>query len=76
MGATALFRRLLPVLAFSNQNLETSILFFKRLLWRQGIYPTPDLRQPAGAFDEFLLRVADGLVDLVMSLEAELSPRA
>ena len=75
MGATALFRRLLPVLAFSNQNLETSILFFKRLLWRQGIYPTPDLRAPAGAFDDYQLRVADGLIDLVISLEAELATK-
>jgi dihydrodipicolinate synthase/N-acetylneuraminate lyase len=72
-GAIALFRRLLPVLAFSNQSLETSILFFKRLLWRQGIYPTPDLRPPAGSFDAYQLRVADELIALVMALEAELA---
>jgi 4-hydroxy-tetrahydrodipicolinate synthase len=71
-GAIALFRRLLPVLAFSNQALETSILFFKRLLWRQGIYPTPDLRAPCGAFDPYQLRVADELIDLVIALEKEL----
>jgi dihydrodipicolinate synthase/N-acetylneuraminate lyase len=72
-GAIALFRRLLPVLAFSNQSLETSILFFKRLLWRQGIYPTPDLRAPAGSFDAYQLRVADELIALVIGLEAELA---
>ena len=31
-GAMALFHRLLPILAFSNQHLEHSIHFFKRLL--------------------------------------------
>ncbi len=72
-GAIALFRRLLPVLAFSNQSLEISILFFKRLLWRQGIYPTPDLRAPAPAFDDYQLRVADELIALVIALEAELA---
>ncbi|MBI3506238.1 MAG: dihydrodipicolinate synthase family protein [Proteobacteria bacterium] len=72
-GAVALFRRLLPVLAFSNQSLETSILFFKRLLWRQGIYPTPDLRAPAGSLDDYQLRVADELIALVIALEAELA---
>ena len=75
-GAIALFRRLLPVLAFSNQSLETSQLFFKRLLWRQGIYPTPDLRAPAGRLDDYQLRVADELIGLVIALEAELAARA
>ncbi len=72
-GATALFRRLLPVLAFSNQSLEISILFFKRLMWRQGIYATPDVRAPSPAFDDYQLRVADELIALVMALEAELA---
>lgn len=75
-AATLLFRRLLPVLAFSNQNLETSILFFKRLLWRQGVYPTPDLRAPARMLDDYQLRIADGLIDLVIALEAELGARS
>lgn len=71
-GAVALFRRVLPVLAFSNQGLEHSILFFKRLLWRQGVYPTPDLRAPAGSFDAHQSRIADELIDFAMALEKEL----
>lgn len=44
-SANALFGKLLTVLAFSNQHLDISILFFRRLLWRQGVYPTPNVRQ-------------------------------
>jgi len=38
--ARRLFDCCLPVLAFSNQHLDLSIRFFKRLLWRQGLYVT------------------------------------
>lgn len=72
-AAIALFRRVLPILAFANQNLEISIHFFKRLLWRQGIYPTPLLRDPAGLLDEFQERIADELIELAMTLDAELA---
>lgn len=72
-AAVALFRRLLPILAFANQNLETSILFFKRLLWRQGVYPTPRLRAPAGSLDDYQARIADELIALAIALEAEVA---
>jgi 4-hydroxy-tetrahydrodipicolinate synthase len=72
-GAVELFRRLLPILAFANQNLEISIHFFKRLLWRQGIYPTPLLRNPSALLDKFQERIADELIELAMSLDAELT---
>ena len=32
--ATALFNEILPILAFSNQYLDLSVHFFKRLLWK------------------------------------------
>ncbi len=72
-GAVRLFHRLLPILAFSNQHLEHSIHFFKRLLWRQGIYPTPNLRAPAHAFDAHHQRIADELIETAMKIEAELA---
>ncbi|MEI6874302.1 MAG: dihydrodipicolinate synthase family protein [Spirochaetota bacterium] len=71
-GAIALFDRLSPVLAFSNQHSEVSIRFFKRLLWRQGIYPTADVREPLLPFDSFHIRIADELIDRVLALETEL----
>jgi dihydrodipicolinate synthase/N-acetylneuraminate lyase len=70
-AAVALFRRVLPILAFANQNLELSIHFFKHLLWRQGLYPTPRLRAPASCPDEYQRRVMDELVELAVALEDE-----
>jgi len=75
-GAVNLFHRLLPILAFSNQHLEHSIHFFKRLLWRQGIYPTPALRNPAHAFDAHHQRIADELIEKAMRIETELGWRS
>ena len=39
-AAQELFAQIQPVLAFSNQALDSSIRFFKRLLSAQGIYST------------------------------------
>jgi dihydrodipicolinate synthase/N-acetylneuraminate lyase len=67
--ASSLFNELLPVLAFSNQHLDISILFFKRLLWKQGIYPTPDVRESNLQFDEIQLEIADELIQKVIEIE-------
>lgn len=61
-GAVALFRRLLPILAFSNQHLDISVHFFKRLLHRQGIYPTALVRPPILPFDSVHECLADALI--------------
>ena len=70
--AQRLFRKIVPILAFSNQQLEISIHFFKRLLYRQGIYPTPHLRDPEYQLDAYQERIADELIDLALTLEEEL----
>lgn len=62
------FRRLLPILTFSNQHLDVSILFFKRLLNRQGIYPTDKVRCPTRLWDEYNRRQADHLVNEAIDL--------
>ena len=67
--ATALFTDILPVLAFSNQHLDISVHFFKRLLWKLGIYPTPNVRQPILPFDEIHRDIADHLIIRVMEIE-------
>ena len=69
-AARELFDQLLPILAFSNQHLDISIHFFKRLLFAQGIYPTPAVRQPILPFDEVHARVADELIARAGALEA------
>ena len=75
--ARSLFYKLLPVLAFSNQHLDISIHFFKRLLHRQGMYTTPAVRGPIAAFDKHHERQADLLIDYAIELmEAVVAGRA
>ena len=57
--AEQLFQKILPILAFSNQHLDISIHFFKRLLFRQGIYPTDLVREPVLPFDSVHREIAD-----------------
>jgi dihydrodipicolinate synthase/N-acetylneuraminate lyase len=70
--AVALFHRILPVLSFANQHLDISIHFFKRLLFRQGIYPTPLVREPALPFDSIHMEIAEKHIKTVIELENEL----
>ena len=69
--AAALFRRVQPILAFSNQHLDVSIHFFKRLLHAQGIYPTYEVRAPKTPFDPWHARMAAELIPLALAIEAE-----
>jgi 4-hydroxy-tetrahydrodipicolinate synthase len=71
--AAALFNRLLPVLAFSNQHLDISIHFFKHLLHAQGIYATPRVRQPILEFDEVHQAVSLELIEKVVALTQEIT---
>jgi hypothetical protein len=70
--AEILFQKILPVLAFSNQHLDISIHFFKQLLFRQGIYPTPNVRQPILLFDTIHQGIAEKLIDRVIEIENEI----
>jgi 4-hydroxy-tetrahydrodipicolinate synthase len=70
--AENLFQQILPVLAFSNQHLDISIHFFKRLLHKQGIYPTPNVRQPILPFDSVHREIADKLIEKVINLEKKI----
>ena len=67
--AEALFEKIIPVLAFSNQHLDISIHFFKRLLYRQGIYNTPNVRKPILPFDTMHKKLADRHIDRILQLE-------
>jgi 4-hydroxy-tetrahydrodipicolinate synthase len=69
--AMARFERMLPVLAFSNQHLDLSIHFFKRLLHAQGIYATARVREPIRPFDAIHARIADALIARVVEMERE-----
>lgn len=70
--AEALFGKIIPVLAFSNQHLDISIHFFKRLLYKQGIYNTPNVRNPILPFDAVHKKLADKHIDTIICLENQL----
>jgi dihydrodipicolinate synthase/N-acetylneuraminate lyase len=67
--AIDLFNEILPVLSFSNQHLDISIHFFKRLLWKQGIYSTFKVREPILPFDAIHEQIADELIEKVIQIE-------
>lgn len=75
LAARELFDQVLPILAFSNQHLDISIHFFKRLLFAQGIYPTSNVRPSSLPFDETHARVADELIVRALALEAEVAEK-
>lgn len=68
----ALFERVLPILAFSNQRLDISIAFFKRLLHAQTIYKTANTRMSGARLDGAQERIADELIERAIALEEEL----
>jgi dihydrodipicolinate synthase/N-acetylneuraminate lyase len=70
--AEILFREILPVLAFSNQHLDISVHFFKRLLFKQGIYPTDLVREPILPFDKIHREIADKLINLIITIENQI----
>ena len=67
--AMTLFHRLLPILAFTNQDVGNYILFFKHLLVRKGIFRTVRMRYPAPAWDRYSLRVVGELIEMYLELE-------
>ena len=75
-GAVQLFRRLLPVLAFTNQTLAVSVAFFKRLLKAKGLIACDAMRLGGFAWDDYNARIADELIALVLALEAEVKALA
>jgi hypothetical protein len=72
-AALSLFRELLPVLSFTNQEIRTSIAFFKELLVAKGIFRTSAMRGTPFAWDRYNRRIADELIDLYRALEARVS---
>ena len=70
-AALKLFRELLPVLTYTNQEIATSVAFFKRLLVRRGIFANDSLRMSGFKWDDYNTRIADELIDLYLQLEKQ-----
>ena len=71
-GARALHEQLTPVLAFSNQHLDTSIRFFKHLRHREGIFSTPLCRAGVRSLDAHQMRELELNVDRVLAMQGQL----
>jgi dihydrodipicolinate synthase/N-acetylneuraminate lyase len=71
--ARDLFRELLPVLAYTNQEIRTSIAFFKELLVRKGIFRTAVLWGTPFAWDQYNRRIAEELIELYLALEGRVT---
>jgi 4-hydroxy-tetrahydrodipicolinate synthase len=71
-GARQLFESLLPVLAFSNQHIDISVQFFKRVLVAKGVFGAATVRQPILGLDAVQEQTAKALVGRVLSLERSL----
>jgi dihydrodipicolinate synthase/N-acetylneuraminate lyase len=72
-GAKHLFDQIKPVLDFSNQSLDISIRFFKRMLHAQGVYATANVRIGGSPFSAEQERIADRLIRDVTELQYQLS---
>lgn len=72
-GARALHERLAPVLAFSNQHIDTSIRFFKRLRQREGLFRTAACRAPVRMLDPHQQRECEIQVERVLALQSALA---
>lgn len=68
--AIRIFRELVPVLVFSNQELYHSIAFFKRMLARRKLIRKASLRPPGYSWDDYSMRVADELIEYYLALES------
>ncbi|MBI3664840.1 MAG: dihydrodipicolinate synthase family protein [Acidobacteria bacterium] len=73
--AVRIFRELIPVLVFSNQELFHSVAFFKRMLVRKGILQHATMRDPGYCWDRYNLRIADELIEYYLSLESRHPPQ-
>ena len=67
--AVKLFNELLPILAFTNQEIHTSIKFFKELLVRKRIFGSAVMRDNDFVWDDFSRRIAEELVEYYLALE-------
>ena len=69
--ACRLYQRIQPVIAFSNQDPGISLHFYKRMLWRMGLYATPNVRAKTVEFDRYYQRIADDMIELYFEVSQD-----
>lgn len=70
--AKIIFNKLLPIISFSHQHLDISIHFNKRFVNHQGIFSTPNVRQPILPFDMHHEKMAKELINNAYELQSQL----
>jgi len=73
-NARSIFNTLLPILAFTNQEIATSVAFFKRLLVCKGIFASGTMRLTGFAWDSYNLRIANELIEHYLTVESQTKP--
>ena len=71
-AAINLFNQLLPIISFSHQHTDIAVHFNKRLVHKQGIFSTANVRQPILDFDDYHERVAEELIEDALKLTRNL----
>jgi 4-hydroxy-tetrahydrodipicolinate synthase len=66
--AVELYEKIQPVIVFSHQYIDVSIHFYKHLMYRQGIYKTPRVRQPIIDYDRYFRRIGDEMIDKALNI--------
>ena len=69
--ACKLYQRIQPIIVYSNQAVDISLRFYKRMLWRMGIFETPNLRVKTIDFDPYYQRIADDMIDLYFEVSKD-----
>jgi 4-hydroxy-tetrahydrodipicolinate synthase len=72
-GARALFEELLPFIAFSNQHIDVSIRFFKRVRQLQGVFAHDCCREPTMALDRYQAASLERLAERAVALDARVA---
>ncbi|MBR7187314.1 MAG: dihydrodipicolinate synthase family protein [Clostridia bacterium] len=70
-AAWRLYRRIQPVIGFSNQDPDISKHFYKRMMWRMGYYATERLRVKTIDYDPYFQRIGDEMIDLYLEVSEE-----
>jgi 4-hydroxy-tetrahydrodipicolinate synthase len=66
--AVKLYEKMQPIIAFAHQHIDVSIYFYKNLLYRQGIYKTPRVRQSALDYDTYFQRIGGEMIEKALVL--------
>lgn len=69
--ARELFEQCLPVVVFSNQDINTSIAFWKKVRRMEGIFTTDRARPPVAGLDEVQTAEAERLAGRAVAVDAD-----